>query len=271
VSKTERIYALLVEANPVPDPDALPERLADAVPHLHVIDPRREPMDTETTQPQTPPQTGRNWLPALGAAALIIAVVAGGALLLSDPGVDTAADREAAAIAKARAYFTAINSGGIDEAVALASLDGSSDEATRGLIEFGAVATASYPWQLQGCEVVGADDEAVLVDCAFVNTDPVFVATGVSELVAPFTVFDDGTMVGRNWQGANFALANRAYADYLRTRHEADYNRVCHRSAYPTGSVNSNGGMVFTRECAELAIPLAPTIADWVDAGKPGA
>jgi len=44
---------------------------------------------------------------------------------------------------------------------------------------------------------------------------------------------------------------------------------VCHTTAYAVGTVNYDGGMVFTAECANLAIPLAPTIAEWVEAGKP--
>jgi len=225
-------------------------------------------MDTETTQLQTPPPTRRAWLPALGVAAIAIAVVAAGALLLSDRGTDVATDRESAAIARAESYFAAINGGDV-EAAATALDPSALSQADGRMLDFNVFSTAAYPWQLQSCEVVGSDGEVVLVDCAFTITDPVFIAEGVSELIAPFTVHNDGLMESRLWQGANFSLANRAYAEYLRTRHEADYNEVCHVSAYPTGSVNHDGGLVFTRECAELAIPLAPTIAEWVEAGKP--
>lgn len=172
-------------------------------------------MQTEPTQLQaTPPPTRRNWLPALGAAAIVIAVVAAGVFLFADGGsTDVATEREAAAIAKAEAYLAAINAGDVEAAIAVTSPDASISEADRRTLEFNAVANASYPFQVGSCEVVGADDEIVLVDCAFVNTDPVFVAEGVSQLVAPFTVHDDGRMEARAWQGSNFSLANDAYAE----------------------------------------------------------
>lgn len=60
----EQVYALLVDANPIPDVDAVPETLQPA-PHLRVIDPRRDDMQTqtrplrpETTPPKTPQRPG---------------------------------------------------------------------------------------------------------------------------------------------------------------------------------------------------------------------
>lgn len=48
MSTQEQVYALLVEANPVPDPDALPASLTDAHPRLRVIEARRSDMQTQT-------------------------------------------------------------------------------------------------------------------------------------------------------------------------------------------------------------------------------
>ena len=275
MSKTERIYALLVEANPVPDPDVLPERLVDTEPHLRVIDPRRETMHTEeTTQPTTQERQPRQrWIPALGAAAAVVAAVAVGAVLLTDIESEPSAEeaRADAAIATAEAQLAAINEGDVEAIVAQTTADGSRAEADERMIEYNVAFAGTYPWQVQSCEATFASDEYVNVDCAFANTDPVFVAEGVSELIAPTFVYDDGRVEWRIWQGDNFSLANRAYADYLRVNHRTEYDAVCWPQGYsPAGSVNSYAGMAFTKECADLALPLAQDIADWVAAGKPG-
>ncbi len=275
MSKTERIYALLVEANPVPDPDVLPEGLVDTEPHLRVIDPRRDTMHTEeTTQPTTRErQPRRTWIPALVAAAAVVAAVAVGALLLTDTESEPSAEevRADSAIAIAEAQLAAVNDGDNEAIIAQTTADGSNAEADGRMIEYNVAFAGTYPWQVQSCEATFASDEYVNVDCAFVNTDPVYVAEGVSELIAPTFVYDDGRVEWRIWQGANFSLANRAYADYLRVNHRTEYDAVCWPPGYaPAGSVNSNAGLALTKECADLALPLAQDIADWVEAGKPG-
>ena len=45
MSASEQIYALLVEANPVPDPDALAHPPATSAPGLHVLVPGRQEQD----------------------------------------------------------------------------------------------------------------------------------------------------------------------------------------------------------------------------------
>ena len=83
MSKSEQVYALLIEANPVPDPDVLPERFAEVVPRLRVADQRRATMHTEqpvrTQTEHEPIQTKtaptlrrRNWIPAVAAAVVVI-------------------------------------------------------------------------------------------------------------------------------------------------------------------------------------------------------
>ena len=44
MSTSERVYALLVEANPVPDPDELVAESVDTEHRLHFVDPRRPTM-----------------------------------------------------------------------------------------------------------------------------------------------------------------------------------------------------------------------------------
>ncbi|MEE8330361.1 MAG: hypothetical protein V3R84_01160 [Acidimicrobiia bacterium] len=73
----ERIYALLVDVNPVPDIEDLQTALAET-PHLYVIDTRRNDMQTQTpprTPASTPPRRRRLWIPALAGAAVVVATV----------------------------------------------------------------------------------------------------------------------------------------------------------------------------------------------------
>jgi hypothetical protein len=271
VSKTERIYALLVEANPVPDPDALPERLVDTEPHLRVIDPRREPMQTEETIQRDMKPSRRALIPALAVAAAVVAMIAAGVFLFTaEDEPDVADDREQAAVARTEAFFAAINAGDIEAAESLTSPGESISEDDRRMWEFNIVVSAQYPQQVRGCEATDANNEFVYVDCAVASSDPVWVATGVDEYTAPWWVYDDGRMVWRLFEGVSFTQGNRAYAEYLRLYHPDEYAEVCLPVAYLGSLVNSDGGIAFTRECAELATPLAGDIAEWVDAGKPG-
>ena len=89
----EFIYSLYVQANPVLDPDLLPLTRDEAV--LLTLE-RSPDMITqeqdEKLQPQTPPRRKR-LLPALAAAAVLIAAVAATAVLVSrDSGPVAAAD-----------------------------------------------------------------------------------------------------------------------------------------------------------------------------------
>jgi len=101
VSTTEQIYALLVAANPVPDPEVSPEPVAQTRPHLYVVDPRRTVMQTQH-QPQqetptdatVPRRTRHAWLYA-AAAVVLVAVIGSTAWMLqpdSDEGPSVADD-----------------------------------------------------------------------------------------------------------------------------------------------------------------------------------
>lgn len=270
MSKTERIYAQLVEANPVPDPEALPDRLAAAVPGLRVIDPGREDMQTETTQlpTETPGGSRRGMIAAFATAAVVIAAVAIGALVLSDDGVDTASIPDDP-VERVEAFIAALNAGDVDTAAAIAAPGEPPSEMDRNTMEFNAVMSAGYPWQVEGCAVASSLPTAVIVECALVNTDPVFIATGASELIAPWTVNDDGSMRSHEWQGGDHTGAVRTYADYLRATDLELFDAVCSPAAYPGRAAANNGGLALAKACAEVIVPLAPSVADWVEAGRP--
>lgn len=90
----ERIYALLVDANPVPDVDTMPKDSAHK-PHLYVINARSDEMQTQTPsrekQPSPPEhRSRRTWIPAVAAAA--VAVVAIGIAALAFNADETATE-----------------------------------------------------------------------------------------------------------------------------------------------------------------------------------
>ncbi len=92
---TERIYALLVDANPVPDIGNLPTDSAHT-PHLYVIDARSDKMQTQTPTiekqgfpTEQPPR--RRWIPAVAAAAVVAVAIGIAALALSGRGTELVA------------------------------------------------------------------------------------------------------------------------------------------------------------------------------------
>lgn len=93
-TSTEHVYALLVDSNPVPDVGELqPAPLRP--PHLHVVDSRRDDMQTQTRPETTPaprpaaPVLRRRWVPALAGAAAVIAVIVAAILLFGSDEPDT--------------------------------------------------------------------------------------------------------------------------------------------------------------------------------------
>jgi hypothetical protein len=91
----ERIYALLVEANPVPDVDAVSTTLER--PHLRVIDTRRDDMQTQDTaapEMQALPPTRRSWIPAAAAAAIVVVAATIGVFVFAGGDTETVAPPE---------------------------------------------------------------------------------------------------------------------------------------------------------------------------------
>jgi len=91
VSTTERIYALLVAANPIPDPDTQSDPVAETRPHLRLVDPRRtvmqtqhQPQHTSPTESKQPRRLRPAWIYAVAAFILVAAVGATAWMLQSD-------------------------------------------------------------------------------------------------------------------------------------------------------------------------------------------
>lgn len=290
MSTTERIYAFLVEANPVPDPDVLPAGPVLGAPHLELIDTGRTPMQTRERAVQSPspePSRGRRWIPALVAAAIVIVAVTAGALLFrgdgTQPVVDTPATTQPvvettvpaddaaaqaridAAVAKIESFYAALNAGDLDTIVALVD----PDDADRTMWEANIVVAEQHSIEVTGCAPTSVTEELVWVDCQVVVTDPVWELLGVSELTAPWYVYDDGRTEWRPYQGADFAQANRAYRDYLMAYRPDAYTEVCDPSRFEFGTVNFSGGMAITPDCIELELGVADDVVTWIEAGRP--
>jgi hypothetical protein len=81
MSTAEQIYALLVEANPIPDPEALPETIAEARPRLRVVaseSPRHQIGEPEAAPPA---QSRHRWMPAVAACIAVLFSAAVGWML----------------------------------------------------------------------------------------------------------------------------------------------------------------------------------------------
>jgi hypothetical protein len=101
VSTTEQIYALLVAANPVPDPETSPEPVAQTRPHLHVVDPRRsvmqtqhEPQQNETAKHLAPHRRTPGWIWAAAAFIMVTIAVAAVVMVRSGSGEAPVADSD---------------------------------------------------------------------------------------------------------------------------------------------------------------------------------
>ncbi len=279
MSTTEQIYELLIQANPVPHPDALLPDLPTAAPNLHVLDPGRSPMQTQdkvTPIPSTQPR--KRWVPAVAAAAAVVIIIAAVTLVLDRTGDDPApvvdtpapeldpnAEREAAAVAAVERFHAAINAGDMETIVALAQ----PDEADLQMFESNAAMAAEYPQEVRRCVAAITTEELVRVECEVVMSAPVFVALGVGELVFPWQVYADGLVEWRPWEGVDPGEINRAYRDYLRLHHLEAYEEVCDPSRYTFGTINFDGGMAFTAPCAELQLSVEEDVAAWIEAGRP--
>ncbi|MBT8202417.1 MAG: hypothetical protein KJO87_03835, partial [Acidimicrobiia bacterium] len=121
-----------------------------------------------------------------------------------------------------------------------------------------------------GCEAVEVGNSLYVgVACTVTSTDPVFIASGVTEVIEPWQVFDDGRLQWLPIETPGFRSAVLNTRDYLRAEYPTEYGEVCDPSRYEFDSINFNQGIALTPECAELITPLGNEIAAWIQAGKP--
>ena len=281
----DTVYALLVEANPIPDPDAVP---TEGSAHVSIPHPGSETMLTlepETHATATTVRARRRWPVAAAAAMIVIAVLGALAfirdddtpaepanpIVTADASLPSPPTREETAVATASAFYRAVNAGDVDTVIAMSNPDYTDADADRQMWEMLAVTTThGQPWTIGACvPVAGADIVYIEVACEVVMHDPVWEALAVANVIAPVRVFDDLSTQWRPFRGADFSDANRAYAEYFRAFRTTEYETVCDPSAYEPGTVNADAGLALTKQCAELWVPLAEQVAQWIIDGRP--
>ena len=279
----EEIYALLVEANPVPDPHRTsdptdqPLRLVtDRSTPMHVI----ERPDIDTAADDRPPRRTR----IAAAAAATIVLLGLGALLVVDAGDDEPgapadqpsttvatpsgidAEEAAAAAMAAGEFYRSIVAGEIEVAAEMSHPD-SDLVADRAMWEMNAyTAENGVGEEIGDCRALAGEPGFVLAACDVTTSNPVWNALGLSEALAPIRYFADGTV---QWQPylapdgnpLEFDDANRAVVEYLREFAPEQYDAACNPAAYETGAVVNASGLALTPACAEVWVPLVDDIA----------
>lgn len=268
-------FRLLVESNPIPDLETVPEALGLGPDRLPTVRPGRVAMQVQKPTRITPTLAvrPRRWLPV--AAALFVAIsVAVAAVVLTEGGEDTAdlspAARREAAIDTAREFIAAINAGEVDRLIDMSNPTGANLVADRNMWEFNAVGTgAGYEMSVGECAARATTSDFVLVECDVTTAEPVQVALGAEALVFPIRVWNDGSTHWQPFEGIDIGAVAEAYADYLQAFHPADYAAVCSPGAYEVGSITSNRGLALTGDCARLSMPLSADVAAWIADGRP--
>lgn len=272
----DTVLSLLIEANPVPDPDimrALPAH--DCPASLDLGSETMQLIETEPSEPTSPQPSRRRWLVAAAAAAVVVLV---GAIFMTrgdDPPAEPVATlppptQEESAEATASAYQRAIGSGDVETAIALLNPGRTDLDADRQMAEMLAVnATLGEPWTIGDCRSTTSFGSTIRVECDVVVNDPVWVELGVSELITAVDVFDDQTVKWYSFTGADFHQGNSAYADYLEVFLPTEYQAVCIPGAYDPGTINQDGGLALTAECAQAWVPLGEEVAQWIRDGRP--
>lgn len=282
----ERVYALLVEANPVPEPDAYLEAMIADQGSLRLVDSRRENMKTQEPIRELTPESPakRPWM-AAAAAAIVIVLAIGVVAWLAGSGdeapvvdevppttavIETASAAEA--LAATEAFFAALSAGDIDAVARITNPGGNASEADRRMWGFNAALfAAGYEWGVGACTATtNPAGSRVAVECPYSVGFPPFIALGITDLVSPFDYLtDSGELRWSEFEGADFSSGNAATADYLRTFHLADYDAFCAPTAYETGGVVQDRGLSLTPECAAVIIPLMDDLVAWIESGQP--
>lgn len=270
-------FRQLRDANPVRTPGSLRERRPDTAAFLAATKQRSfQTQERPEAQSPRPPKPKPTRLIAAAVAAVIAAAAIGTvALMITQDHDDVATvDPDAArvdeAIAASETFLATINSGDVDGLIAMSNPEATDLVKDRNMWEMNAVlATSGYKFVIGACDSLLVTELFVDVGCDVTVTDPVFEAEGVSALVFPIRAFNDGTIAWRPMRGGNLSAVNQDYVDYLQAFHTSEYEAVCSPAAYQVGTIVHDRGLALTGECAQLYVPLARDVADWVRDGKP--
>jgi len=268
MTSPDTVFAMFVEANPIPD-DSLPIASIPAPEDLL----HRLEETPATPEAATPSITGRRVLAA--AVALVSVVLLGGLFLfmeLQSPDPEPAGPEEALrveAIAAIDTLIAARNQGDIETVLAISSpAPAGRALAERRLHEFQAeFAIAGMPAGVE-CEASEVAPPVVTGICTSVLTDPVAVELGASNQTSAFR-YESGLLTILEYEGDSILEVNRAYAEYLSAAHPDDYAAACQPSMYEPGTVVQSELLALTGECAAVAAPLANEVVEWIRAGRP--
>lgn len=290
----DAVYALLVDANPVPDPDELGDGSDGALDAVLREEIGQSPRGTGHRSDRTRPDRGQSvrrsripWMVAAAAVLVAVAVTVGlvltgpsggddpvasepeGSHQASDvddrsPVEDPQATRTEAAVDIATTFIELVHAGDVDAVMAMSNENFGDPTQDRNFWEMNAVHAAAWPRTLDGCEVGSTFGGFVRVLCTISFSDPVWRAVGAGQIVAPYRVFDDGTVAWDAYVGHLHLLANRAYADYLAEFHPDEYEQACAPGAYSGTTVLFRGGLALTRRCAQAWVVLSDDVAEWV-------
>ena len=293
----ERVYALLVEANPYAEPEALLHALEDDSRVLHLVDLTGEDMrtidkDDVTATEAAPPARRSPWIAAVAAVAVVALIGLATFLINQDSSgpVDTAPpttiDADALAISDAidavQQLWLAVGENDIDAIEELVRPGGTLGSAEQRMWGFHAVMSAAgFGDELGDCQAsLAAAGTTVSVTCDVTFLNPVFAAAGSNVSAASFAyevaqrrIQGPASSELLPWADMPDSVINepmRAMADYLRLIDEDAWLQVCAPAAYggSEGVIHVHG-LAMAPECAELLVPLLPDIARWVEAGRP--
>ena len=232
------------------------------------------PSDSSLEEPATIEHRARGgWLAV--AAAFVVGLVIGAAVLgfiaiddddspvFDDPS--TPEELRQVAMAKATAFFAAMNTGDHDAVVDIA---GTSDPALATSFGFdAALARAGSTWTVHSCESFGVPGPTATVRCRVTLNDPVAVELGRADLDIGLIFDEDGSITHWDIQPT---VTDFTYNAYLKAYHEAEYEAACSPTSYDAATIMVAGvGSAITPECGELWGSVTQDVVQWIRDGQP--
>jgi len=241
----EKVFQLLMETNPVPDPDGLDSPIALAQPvgrNPNMATSERISTEPTSTRPARNPNRRSRIL--IGTAAAVVALIVGiGTLAIVGGDGDTAVEPEVAVVLSAT---DALNRG--DIGAYKASLTGDELAFQQGVDAAEALSYANATTELGDCIVTGiAETGESIVECDSTRNDDFYGAGGIVETgPMTFLVTEDDKISAVSsptsdipWADTEFAAFNLAYWNWLADAHPAVFADI----AFVTPDLDSIPGL----------------------------
>jgi hypothetical protein len=241
----EKVFQLLVETNPVPDPDGLDSPIALAQPvgrNPNMATSERISTEPTSTGPARDPNRRSRIL--IGTAAAVVLLIVGlGTLAVVGGDRDTAVEPEVAVVLSA---FEALNGGDIEAYKASLTGDELAFEQSSNASEALSYANATY--ELVDCRVSGTVESGEsTVECGSTRNDEFYGAGGIVETgTMTVLVTEDDKIRAVSfptpdipWADTDFAAFNLAYWNWLADAHPAVFADI----AFLTADLDSIPGL----------------------------